>query len=47
MKPSRFADEQIIGILRAGGWLGNGRRLRKHGISSTTFELHPVLLTPA
>jgi putative transposase len=37
MKPSRFADEQIIGILRAGGWLGNGRRLRKHGISSTTF----------
>jgi putative transposase len=38
MKPSRFTQEQIIGILReqeAGAATSNG--CRKHGISSATF----------
>jgi putative transposase len=38
MKPSRFTEEQIIGILREPGSRGeDGRCLRKHGVSSATI----------
>ena len=36
MKPSRFTDEQIIGILREQE-AGTSDVCRKHGISSATF----------
>ena len=36
MKPSRFTDEQIIGILREQG-AGAATVCRQHGISSATF----------
>ena len=38
MKPSRFTEEQIIGILREQeGGAPTGDVCRKHGISSATF----------
>ena len=38
MKPSRFTDEQIIGILREQeGGATTAEVCRKHGISSATF----------
>jgi putative transposase len=37
MKPSRFTEEQIIGILRSRRPGSDGDACRKHGISSATF----------
>jgi putative transposase len=37
MKPSRFTEEQIIGILEQEAGAKSGDVCRKHGISSATF----------